>query len=141
MKSKIRNEIQALIRIRERNNQSGDLREFICAREVEGYGDRTYLIAFDHYSICARYCGESIFHAIAYGGAFNVDLWEYVMDREFICVSDPQAREAWGRIWHDYRLMAKGWAHGCYSALALKAVQLSLKRVPAAQRELPVTGW
>ncbi|ELX2645028.1 hypothetical protein QK196_003694, partial [Escherichia coli] len=46
MKAKIRNEIQALIRIKERNSNGGDLREFICAREVEGYGEKTYLIAF-----------------------------------------------------------------------------------------------
>lgn len=52
MNAKIRNEIQALIRIKMRNSNGGDLREFICAREVEGYGEKTYLIAFDHYSIC-----------------------------------------------------------------------------------------
>ncbi|STM77116.1 Mu prophage protein [Escherichia coli] len=75
MNVKIRNEIRALIRIKERNNNGGDLREFICAREVEGYGEKTYLIAFDHYSICARYCGEAVFRAITFGNAFNVDLW------------------------------------------------------------------
>ncbi|EHS5980357.1 hypothetical protein KV930_004619, partial [Escherichia coli] len=96
---------------------------------------KTYLIAFDHYSICARYCGESISRAIAFGGAFNVDLWEYVMDREYICASDPEAREMWQRIWRDYRLMAKGWARCCYSSLALKAVQLSLRHIPASLRE------
>lgn len=58
MNTKIKNEIQALIRIKERNNNGGDLREFICAREVEGYGEKTYLIAFDHYSICARIAGR-----------------------------------------------------------------------------------
>lgn len=110
MNVKIRNEIQALIRIQERNNNGGELREFICARKVDDCGEKTYLIAFDHYSICARYCGESISRAIAFGGAFNVDLWEYVMDREYICASDPEAREMWQRIWRDYRLMAKGWA-------------------------------
>ncbi|EKD6199043.1 hypothetical protein OSO07_004602, partial [Salmonella enterica subsp. enterica serovar Montevideo] len=82
MNVKIRNEIQALIRIQGRNNNGGELREFICARKVDDCGEKTYLIAFDHYSICARYCGESISRAIAFGGAFNVDLWEYVMDRE-----------------------------------------------------------
>ncbi|HCO7485795.1 TPA: hypothetical protein OB603_005246, partial [Escherichia coli] len=81
MNARIRNEIQALIRIKERNSNGGDLREFICAREVKGYGEKTYLIAFDHYSICARYCGEAVFRAITFGNAFNVDLWEYVMDR------------------------------------------------------------
>ncbi|BDI43993.1 hypothetical protein BvCmsHHP056_02619 [Escherichia coli] len=40
MNAKIRNEIQALIRIKMRNNNGGDLREFICAREVEGYGEK-----------------------------------------------------------------------------------------------------
>ncbi len=34
MNVKIRNEIQALIRIQERNNNGGELREFICARNV-----------------------------------------------------------------------------------------------------------
>lgn len=58
MNVKIRNEIQALIRIQERNNNGGELREFICARKVDDCGEKTYLIAFDHYSICARYCGE-----------------------------------------------------------------------------------
>lgn len=135
MNVKIRNEIQALIRIQERNNNGGELREFICAREVDGYGEKTYLITFDHYSICARYCGESISRAIASGDAFNVDLWEYVMDREYICASDPEAREMWQRIWRDYRLMAKGWARCCYSSLALKAVQLSLRHIPASLRE------
>ncbi|ENG4227454.1 hypothetical protein ABT523_004718, partial [Salmonella enterica subsp. enterica serovar Montevideo] len=105
------------------------------AREVDDCGEKTYLIAFDHYSICARYCGESISRAIAFGGAFNVDLWEYVMDREYICASDPKAREMWQRIWRDYRLMAKGWARCCYSSLALKAVQLSLRHIPASLRE------
>ncbi|EBF0935978.1 hypothetical protein MUZ47_003991 [Salmonella enterica] len=138
MNARIRNEIQALIRIKMRNNNGGDLREFICAREVEGYGEKTYLIAFDHYSICARYCGEGVFHAIAFGGAFNVDLWEYVMDREYISASDPKAREMWQNIWRDYRRMAKGWSLGTYSSLALKAVQLSLRHIPAALRELPV---
>ncbi|EAO5960932.1 MULTISPECIES: hypothetical protein [Enterobacterales] len=135
MNVKIRNEIQALIRIQERNNNGGELREFICARKVDGCGEKTYLIAFDHYSICARYCGESISRAIAFGGAFNADLWEYVMDREYICASDPEAREMWQRIWRDYRLMAKGWARCCYSSLALKAVQLSLRHIPASLRE------
>lgn len=135
MNVKIRNEIQALIRIQERNNNGGELREFICTRKVDDCGEKTYLIAFDHYSICARYCGESISRAIAFGGAFNVDLWEYVMDREYICASDPEAREMWQRIWRDYRLMAKGWACCCYSSLALKAVQLSLRHIPASLRE------
>ena len=54
MNVKIRNEIQALIRIQERNNNGGELREFICARKVDDCGEKTYLIAFDHYSICAR---------------------------------------------------------------------------------------
>lgn len=40
MNVKIRNEIQALIRIQERNNNGGELREFICAREVDGYGEK-----------------------------------------------------------------------------------------------------
>ncbi|GDO93329.1 hypothetical protein [Escherichia coli] len=138
MNVKIRNEIQALIRIRERNNNGGELREFICAREVEGYGEKTYLIAFDHYSICARYCGDNISNAIAFGGAFNEDLWEYVMDREYISASDPDAREQWLNIWRDYRVMAKGWTRGIYSSLALKAVQLSVRCVPSARPELPV---
>ncbi|EHV6743249.1 hypothetical protein K3I30_004696 [Salmonella enterica subsp. enterica serovar Mikawasima] len=78
MNVKIRNEIQALIRIQERNNNGGELREFICAREVDGYGEKTYLITFDHCSI---------------------------------------------------------WARCCYSSLALKAVQLSLRHIPASLRE------
>lgn len=135
MKAKIRNEIQALIRIKERNNNPGELREFICAREVEGYGEKVYLIAFDHYSICARYCGEAVFRAITFGNAFNVDLWEYVMDREYISASDPDAREQWQNIWREYRQMAKGWTQGTYSSLALKAVQLSLRHIPASLRE------
>lgn len=138
MNAKIKNEIQALIRIQERNNNGGELREFICARKVDGCGEKTYLIAFDHYSICARYCGENVFHAIVFGNAFNVDLWEYVMDREYISASDPDAREQWQNIWHDYRVMAKGWTQGTYSSLALKAVLLSVRHVPSARFELPV---
>lgn len=42
MNVKIRNEIQALIRIQERNNNGGELREFICARKVDGCGEKTY---------------------------------------------------------------------------------------------------
>ncbi|HAK5377077.1 TPA: hypothetical protein H1V70_004497 [Salmonella enterica] len=138
MNTKIRNEIQALIRIKERNNNGGDLREFICAREVEGHGEKTYLIAFDHYSICARYCGENVFHAIVFGNAFNVDLWEYVMDREYISASDPKAREQWLNVWRDYRVMARGWTRGCYSSLAYKAVMLSAFRHKTMQDELPM---
>ncbi len=44
MNVKIRNEIQALIRIQERNNNGGELREFICARKVDDCGEKTYLI-------------------------------------------------------------------------------------------------
>ncbi|EGO3672532.1 TPA: hypothetical protein HJL26_001870 [Escherichia coli] len=135
MNVKIRNEIQALIRIKMRNNNPGELREFIFTRKVYEHGETTYLITFDHYSICARYCGENISNAITFGGAFNEDLWEYVMDREYICASDPEAREMWQRIWRDYRLMAKGWARCCYSSLALKAVQLSLRHIPASLHE------
>ncbi len=43
MNVKIRNEIQALIRIQERNNNGGELREFICARKVDDCGEKTYL--------------------------------------------------------------------------------------------------
>lgn len=138
MKDKIRDEIQALIRIKMRNNNPGELREFIFTRKVYEHGETTYLITFDHYSICARYCGENISNAITFGGAFNEDLWEYVMDREYISASDPDAREQWQNIWHDYRVMAKGWTKGTYSSLALKAVQLSVRHVSSAQFELPV---
>lgn len=98
MNAKIRNEIQALIRIKMRNNNPGELREFIFTRKVYEHGETTYLITFDHYSICARYCGENISNAITFGGAFNEDLWEYVMDREYISASDPDAREQWQNI-------------------------------------------
>ncbi|EMY5696673.1 hypothetical protein [Escherichia coli] len=135
MNAKIRNEIQALIRIKMRNNNPGELREFIFTRKVYEHGETTYLITFDHYSICARYCGENISNAITFGGAFNEDLWEYVMDREYISASDPDAREQWQNIWRDYRRMAKGWAQGTYSSLALKAVQLSLRHIPASLRD------
>ncbi len=137
MNDKIRNEIQALIRIKMRNNNSGDLREFICARKVYEHGETTYLIAFDHYSICARYCGEAVLRVIA-SGAFDMDLWEYVMDREYISASDPRAREQWLNIWRDYRVMATGWTRGCYSSLAYKAVMLSAFRHKRLCDELPV---
>ncbi|VEW01288.1 hypothetical protein [Escherichia coli] len=44
MNAKIRNEIQALIRIKMRNNNPGELREFIFTRKVYEHGETTYLI-------------------------------------------------------------------------------------------------
>ncbi len=78
---KIRNEIQALIRIQGRNNNVVNYASLFAPGKLMIVVKRLPDCFRPLQHLCALLRRKHI-PAIAFGGAFNVDLWEYVMDRD-----------------------------------------------------------